>query len=149
MLHFFFQLTTAKNISNYESFYETAQFVTGLILFPTICIFGISGNILTLIVLSNKNMITSTNTFLSALSIADLIKLFNDTLYWINLILIRTNPTQANTMMGYVYPISHYIFNESVCVCAWLTVSVAAERYIFICKVKKKMKRWKVNINKL
>ena len=32
-----------------------------------------------------------------------------------------------------MYPISHYIFNEAVLVTAWLTVSVAIERYISVC----------------
>ena len=36
-------------------------------------------------------------------------------------------------MMGYMYPFSHYIFNEAVCVASWLTVSVAVERYISVC----------------
>jgi len=32
-----------------------------------------------------------------------------------------------------MYPISHYIFNQSTCVAAWLTVSVAVERYLAVC----------------
>jgi len=33
-----------------------------------------------------------------------------------------------------MYPISHYIFNQSTCVAAWLTVSVAVERYLSVCR---------------
>nr|KAG5696586.1 hypothetical protein BaRGS_030454 [Batillaria attramentaria] len=32
-----------------------------------------------------------------------------------------------------LYPYAHYIFNSSLCVSAWLTVSVAFERYIYVC----------------
>ena len=36
-------------------------------------------------------------------------------------------------MYGYLYPYAHYFFNMSVCCTAWITVSVAAERYILVC----------------
>ena len=118
---------------SYKDFYETAQFITGLVLYPIICILGITANVLTLIVLSHRKMLTSTNVFLSALAIADIIKLLNDTLYSLDLILIREVPYHGNRMLGYMYPFSHYIFNQSVCVASWLTVSVAVERYISVC----------------
>ena len=123
----------AQDDSEYKHFYETAQFVTGLILYPIICTVGISGNILTLIVLNQHKMLTSTNVFLSALAVADLIKLLNDTLYFIVSILMRTNPIAGNQMMGYMYPFSHYIFNESVSVASWLTVCIGIERYLYVC----------------
>ena len=117
----------------HEEFYVTAQFVTGLILYPIICIVGLTGNTLTLIVLSHRKMETSTNVFLAALAVADIIKLLNDALYVIVNVLMRTLPVAGNRMMGYMYPFSHYVFNESVCVASWLTVSVAVERYIAVC----------------
>ena len=40
---------------------------------PVICVFGVLGILLTLIVLSRKTMRTSTNCYLMALSIADLV----------------------------------------------------------------------------
>lgn len=118
---------------HYKEFYKTAQFVTGLVFYPILCIVGITGNSLTLIVLNHRKMRTSTNVFLRALAVADTLKLINDTLYFVNLVLMNTNPVAANTMMGHMYPFSHYILNESVCVTAWLTVSIAVERYIFVC----------------
>ena len=117
----------------YEEFYRTAQLVTGLVCYPILCIIGLTGNVLTLIVLNHRKMQTSTNVFLRALAVADTIKLLNDVLYFANLVLLRTRPVAANRMMGHMYPVSHYIFNEAVCVTAWLTVSVAVERYISVC----------------
>ena len=125
--------TSCQPDQEYLHFYESAQFVTGLICYPIICVVGLTGNILTLIVLSHKKMLTSTNVFLSALAVADIIKLLNDLLYFLVSILMRTHPEAGNRMMGYMYPFSHYIFNEAVCVAAWLTVSVAVERYISVC----------------
>ena len=129
------QVDNATNNINdsYADFYNSAQFITGLILYPIICFIGITGNILTLVVLSHRKMLSSTNVYLSALAVADLFKLFNDLLYFIVSILMRTHPTEANHMMGLMYPISHYIFNEAVCVSSWLTVCVGVERYIAVC----------------
>lgn len=131
---------TSSNLSepnmvdpDYTEFYSTAQFITGLICYPFLCVIGLTGNTLTLVVLSQRNMLTSTNVFLSALAVSDTIKLLNDLLYFLVLILLRTHPMAGNRMMGYMYPVSHYIFNEAVCVTAWLTVSVAVERYIAVC----------------
>ncbi|ELU02344.1 hypothetical protein CAPTEDRAFT_84622, partial [Capitella teleta] len=104
-----------------------------LILYPIICVVGLTGNVLTLIVLSQRKMLTSTNVFLGALAVADIIKLINDCLYVIVNVLMRTLPIAANRMMGFMYPFSHYIFNQSVCVASWLTVSVAIERYVAVC----------------
>ncbi|KAK2143051.1 hypothetical protein LSH36_883g00062 [Paralvinella palmiformis] len=118
-------------------FYETAQFITGIILYPIIIVIGLTGNTLTMIVLSHNKMLTSTNVFLTALSVSDIIKLLNDTLYFLVSILLRRHPLAGNRMLGCMYPFSHYVFNESVCVSAWLTVSVAVERYISVCHATK------------
>lgn len=117
----------------FVEFYQTARFVTGLILYPCICIPGLLGNVLTLIVLWERNMRTSTNAFLSALAVSDSIKLINDLLYFLSILLLRTDDTIGNRAYGYLYPYAHFIFSMSVCVSSWLTVSVAVERYIMVC----------------
>ncbi|KAK2140578.1 hypothetical protein LSH36_1301g00001 [Paralvinella palmiformis] len=117
----------------HAEFYRWSQFVTGVILYPIVIVIGLTGNTLTLIVLRHRKMLTSTNVFLAALAVSDIVKLLNDTLYFLVSILLRRHPVAGNRMLGYMYPFSHYIFNESVCVSAWLTVSVAVERYISVC----------------
>ncbi|VDI77410.1 FMRFamide receptor-like [Mytilus galloprovincialis] len=117
----------------YKEFYETSQFITGLILYPTICIPGILANMITLIVLSKKNMLTSTNAFLSALAVSDSVKLLNDIIYFSVTLLSKTHKAEANKAFGYIYPYAHFIFNMSACISSWLTVAVAAERYIMVC----------------
>ena len=117
----------------YMDFYDNAQFVTGLICYPIICLIGLTGNILIVIVLAQKSMATSTNVYLSALAIGDIIKLINDLLYFLTVLLVKVDPISGNKMYGYLYPYAHFIFNMSVCVSSWLTVSVAAERYILVC----------------
>ena len=121
----------------HKDFYETAQYVTGLIIYPVLCILGITGNVLALVVLNHRDMATSTNVYLSALAVSDTFKLLNDLMYFIILVVLQSNPQTGQIMMSYVYPYAHYIFNMSVCVTAWLTISVAAERYICVCHPSK------------
>ena len=124
-------------MDEYAEFYKLSQFVTGIVLYPIVIVIGLTGNTLTLIVLSHKKMLTSTNVFLTSLAVSDIIKLLNDALYFLVSILLRRHPLAGNRMMGYMYPFSHYIFNQAVCVSAWLTVSVAVERYISVCHATK------------
>ncbi|RUS70921.1 hypothetical protein EGW08_021317 [Elysia chlorotica] len=98
----------------YETFYRTAQFVTGLVLYPIFCITGILGNSLSLIVLSHKDMATSTNVYLLALGFSDSLKLLNDFLYSVMLVLSLHNPVAAEAMMVNVYPYAHYVFQHYV-----------------------------------
>jgi len=114
-------------------FYERAQFITGLIIYPVLCFPGIVGNILSLIVLFHKDMATSTNVYLSALAISDTVKLINDVLYFAVILMKNTEAENAGLIMAELYPYAHYIFNFAVCVTAWLTVSIAIERYISVC----------------
>ncbi|XP_064594999.1 FMRFamide receptor-like [Liolophura sinensis] len=117
----------------YQEFYETAKIVTGLFCYPIVCLVGLSGNILTLVVLCQRNMATTTNTFLTALAVADTIKLLNDVLYFGVTLLEKLDPEKGKETLAHLYPFAHYVFNMSVCVSAWLTVSVAVERYIYVC----------------
>lgn len=116
-----------------DAFYESAQFITGLIIYPVLCFPGIIGNILSLIVLFHKDMATSTNVYLSALAISDTVKLINDVLYFVVILMKHTEAENAAVVMANMYPYAHYIFNFAVCVTAWLTVSIAVERYISVC----------------
>jgi len=114
-------------------FYQNAQFITGLIIYPSLCFPGILGNILSLIVLFHKDMATSTNVYLAALAISDTVKLINDVLYFIVTLMKHIEADNADQIMANMYPYAHYIFNFAVCVTAWLTVSIAIERYISVC----------------
>ncbi|XP_052253167.1 FMRFamide receptor-like [Dreissena polymorpha] len=116
-----------------DAFYDAAQFITGLIIYPVLCFPGILGNMLSLIVLFHKDMSTSTNVYLSALAISDTVKLINDLLYFVVILMKQIQAENAGQVMSQLYPYAHYIFNFAVCVTAWLTVSIAIERYISVC----------------
>ena len=127
---------TSQSLSDdaaYKDFYDSAQFVTGLICYPLVCAFGLIGNILSLVVLAQRKMATSTNVYLIALAIADSIKLVNDSIYFFVILLLKIDESAGKNCIAYIYPYAHYVFNMSVCITAWLTVSVGAERYIMVC----------------
>ena len=125
--------TIASEPPEYEYFYLRARFITGLICYPVFCFIGLARNILSIIVMSQRKMATSTNVYLTALAVSDSIKLINDSFYFLVILLLETDPPAGKKAYGYLYPYAHYLFNMSVCVTAWLTVSVAAERYVMVC----------------
>ena len=121
------------NGTDYLQFYETSQYVTGLILYPIICIYGLVGNCLILAVLSRKSMQSSTNIYLSALAVSDTLKLVNDLLYSLTVLLTHLARPHGQRMFRLLYPNSHFISNMSASVSSWLTVSVAVERFLLVC----------------
>jgi len=130
----------ATDIYNYTTsepdflnFYILMRKLTGLILYPIVCFIGLTLNIVGVIVMSRKQMRSSTSVFLIALAIADLIKILNDTLYFVTVLLIETSSVAARNTFIAIYPYAHYIFNASMTCSAWINVAVAMERYIFVC----------------
>lgn len=123
----------SNNYDEYKDFYEMAQFITGLIFYPAICFPGLVGNILTIVVLSQKGMRTSTNVFLLTLAVSDALKIISDIHYILVSILFKVDINAGKKVYAYLYPYLHYFFGSSVCVSSWLTVSVAVERYIMVC----------------
>ena len=102
------------------------------IVLPIICAFGILGIILTVIVLGRKNMCTSTNCYLMALAIADLLfLLLLATILADNQLVPHTKPYFSFM----IYTTYASIFMQVFLLASiWLTVMLAIERYIAICQ---------------
>ncbi|KAH3746522.1 hypothetical protein DPMN_180930 [Dreissena polymorpha] len=111
--------TSSNSYHQYETFYLRARFITGLVFYPIICVFGITGHIMSIIVMSQRQMRSSTNTFLFALSISDLIKLIFDFLYFPVTLLFQIDIPAAQKAHGMLYPYAHYVSNASPCISAW------------------------------
>jgi hypothetical protein len=133
----------------YRDFYEKAQFVTGLFLYPIVCSIGLVGNVLTVAVLNGSRMRSSTNSYLVALAISDAIKLIVDSVYFLVIVALNVDPVFGKQAYGYLYPYAHYFFNVSLCTTAWLTVSVAAERYVLVCRSPSSRRRGSVRRSQL
>ena len=137
-------LTTMDNITDnftnsdnttesYQPSLETeAVIIIKTILLPMICSLGIAGTVLTLIVLSRKNMRTSTNCYLTALSVADLLFL----------VILATSLLQGE-FVPYSTEFYHFIIYITyaavfmqvfLLASIWITVILAVERFIAICK---------------
>ena len=122
-----------SNVFSMESdqFIEATHIIRHVIL-PIICAGGILGIILTIIVLSHKNMSTSTNCYLMALAIADLIFLV--------LLIPRLAENQFKPPSQPYYTFLVYATYSTdignICLLAsiWITVMLAVERYIAICR---------------
>jgi len=95
---------------------------------PVICTFGIVGILLTLVVLSRKSMRTSTNCYLMALSVADLA-------FLILLASLFVHSAAHESATFHVYAVYAAVMtNVSMMASIWLTVLLAVERYIAICR---------------
>lgn len=96
-----------------DDFYRTTRLATGLFVYPAICLVGLTGNSMALVVLCRAPMrSTSYNVILAALAANDLIKLVNDLFYFVDVLLERVDRRAENVLFGHVYPVSHYIFNQ-------------------------------------
>ena len=116
----------------YENFYLWSRFILTLFCYPLVCLIGLVGNSLSAIVLCRKKMKNSTNFFLLALSLSDSIKLANDLLFSIVITLTYCEGMTVYWIYYVLFPYAHYVSSMSLCVTAWLTVSVAVERYVMV-----------------
>ncbi|XP_063447601.1 sex peptide receptor-related protein 2-like [Mytilus trossulus] len=99
------------------------------IFLPILCVSGIVGIILTVIVLSRKNMCTSTNTYLMSLAVADL--------GFLCLVGCRSLDRHLSGKALYsfyaFYEYAQIFIHTFLLSSVWLTVMLAVERYIAIC----------------
>lgn len=130
--------TTIADINSEESgmmdlfrrYAEVHGYVSGVV-----CIFGVISNILNIIVLTRKHMISPTNCILTALATADMLTMLTYLIYAIYFY-IATEPlfTYPHTKQWMYFILVHNLF---IITChnmaMWLTVTLAVFRYIFVC----------------
>ena len=110
---------------HYRELYHVAQFITGLILYPIFCCFGLTGNCLTLVVLRSRKLggvmsaflagptvvgafhAGSLSAFLAALAVSDGVKLINDLFYFLVILAGRIRPTYGDLAFNVIYPYAH------------------------------------------
>ena len=100
-----------------------------------ICIFGVISNIMNMIVLTRRHMLTPTNCILTALALADMVTMGVYLVYAVYFYIITHPVAEYKHSEGWMYFVC--INNLTVITChnmaMWLTVSLAVFRYIFVC----------------
>ncbi|XP_052819862.1 G-protein coupled receptor dmsr-1-like [Mya arenaria] len=100
-----------------------------------VCVFGVLANVLNIIVLTRKNMISSTNIILTGLAVSDGLTMafyFPFALQMYVIHGISASPdrdTEANAKYTLTYAIASVILHS---ISIWLTVTLAVFRYVFI-----------------
>jgi G protein-coupled receptor 139 len=100
-----------------------------------VCVFGIVANILNIIVLTRRNMISATNCILTGLAVSDGLTMVAYLPYALRFyVLYGTEPTpERNTLDAIRFMLFFACFSVVVhTVSIWLTVTLAVFRYIFI-----------------
>ncbi|XP_071089901.1 G-protein coupled receptor dmsr-1-like [Haliotis cracherodii] len=102
-----------------------------------VCFFGMMANIANIIVLTRKNMISSTNTILMWLAVADLLTMMSYFPFAIHFYILRDPQLQMfHTLYhGWIWFLMFHANFSIVChtVAIWLTIALAIFRYIYIC----------------
>jgi len=121
-----------RTLNNHLLTYRTATDVIDHVVLPVICAFGLVGLILTLVVLSKKHMVTSTNCYLSSLAGADFVFLL---LLATSLIEPALEPDSRPHYTFQIYTFYANIMMHTLLMASiWSTVMLAVERYIAICQ---------------
>jgi hypothetical protein len=118
-----------ENTNKDKELFENVQIVFGLYLIPIVCIPGLIGNILCIIVfITNSIQRFLTTQFLLFLAISDTIKLSNDLLYSVVLIIQAFDQQFGQQIFLILYRYCHYINTVSTLCAAWLILIIAIER---------------------
>ena len=100
---------TSTADDRYSEVYDAAQFVTGLILYPVFCFFGLAGNCLTVVVLRSRKLGGVMSAFLAALAVSDSVKLINDLFYFLVILFKHVRPTYGDLAFNVIYPYAHLV----------------------------------------
>ena len=120
--------------SGLQNFHQWYQGFHGYVSI-TVCIFGVIFNIMTVVVLTQKTMITSTNTILTALAIADMMTMTSYLPYALYFYcLTKPEPKYKHPQGWIIYLLFNTNFIITVhTIAMWLTVALAVFRYIVVC----------------
>jgi hypothetical protein len=132
-------LAPSPSNTEYERLFQITQLITGLYLLPFVSLFGIIGSIFNLVVYKNSKK-CSTNVYLIALSMSDIVKLLNDFLYFLVSVITKLDEDLGTYLFNAVYLYSHYIFVFTAINTAWLTCVIAFDRYIAVVEYQGKQK---------
>ena len=107
----------------------TTRFVVQRVLMPVVIAFGIIANIINIAVLTRRSMTSSTNHYLSALAVYDVLYL---ALVFV-IILHHYAAVASSAWYNRCRPHAMWLSNTCSNTAVWLTVTFTVERYIGVC----------------
>ena len=107
----------------------TTRFVVQRVLMPIVIVFGVVANAINIAVLTRRSMKSSTNHYLSALAVYDVLYL---TLVLV-IILRHYAAVSSSSWYSRYWPHAMWLSNTCSNTAVWLTVTFTVERYIGVC----------------
>lgn len=122
---------TMSNLMEFTQWYQGFHGYISII----VCVFGVIFNIMTVVVLTQKTMITPTNIILTALAIADMATMTSYLPYALYFYCIAKPDAYYRHPKGWIV---YLLFNTNLIITVhtiamWLTVALAVFRYIVVC----------------
>ncbi|XP_050738833.1 FMRFamide receptor-like isoform X2 [Eriocheir sinensis] len=115
----------------YAPFLAGSRYVVQRVLVPVVLVLGVVGNTVTIVVLTRRQMRSSTNSYLTALAISDLLYLV-----FIFSLSIRHHPGMNKPhhwIYWHYFRYALWLTDASSSTSIWLTVTFTIERYIAVC----------------
>ena len=115
------------------------EFVLKNIMVPCVCIIGIIGNLLTLVILNKKGLKTTCSSTERSVQLGFVALAFSDISLCISLLphgLFQTEPSQYHDRWDFQLLYRTYssgVINAFIMTSTWLTVTMATSRYLAIC----------------
>ncbi|XP_050307445.1 sex peptide receptor isoform X2 [Anthonomus grandis grandis] len=110
---------------------EQSRFWFQKVFVPLMVCIGITGNTITVMVLTRRRMRSSTNIYLSALAIADIMYLF--LVFVLSFQHYKNIHHRRYELYWRFFGLSHWLCDAASSTSVWLTVSFTIERYIAVC----------------
>jgi len=100
------------------------------VLIPSVVLFGVSGNLVNVAVLTRRSMKSSTNSYLTALAVYDILYLvFALTMTLQHYSGVSSSPWYEHYRLPFGRPLTDTASNTGI----WLTLTFTVERYIAVC----------------
>ncbi|XP_033753504.1 allatostatin-A receptor-like [Pecten maximus] len=126
------RMTSTDEYISQESL-RSIKFAFGMIIIPTLSLFGAVGNILSLVVLFQQRMRSATNFVLAALSLSDFLFLIHSLLFSGINIQIYLDPFHGKNVRNIMYPVfGAYGSLVTARITSWLTALLSVERFIAV-----------------